>query len=275
MLSNRSIDKAAVAILLLLFTLGCRQSHPESTSKAPQRIISLVPSVTELIWSVGAGERLVGVTWNDNYPPPVQKLPKIGDQAVDLEKVLELKPDLVVLDSNFNQDKDKLERLGVPVLELRCERLDDIPQAMRTLGRELDCRDSADSAAESFEERLKTIEPLGSAQPIFIEIWGEPLMTVGSKTLMADIFTHLNLVNCYADQEGYFQVDPESMISRRPEIILYPRSADQSTDSRALELCGRVGLEPVLVEVNPDLLIRPGPRILDGMEALRKNLIEL
>ena len=120
--------------LLLLLTVAC-SSPPEQgqkTPKYPQRIISLVPSATEMIHAVGASDRLVGVTLNDDFPPSVAQLPKVGDQTIDLEKVMSLEPDLVVLDSAFKQNKQSLQELDIQVLELQCERLQDVPQSLRS-----------------------------------------------------------------------------------------------------------------------------------------------
>jgi ABC-type Fe3+-hydroxamate transport system substrate-binding protein len=100
-------------------------------------------------------------------------------------------------------------------------------------------------------------------------------MTVGSATLITDILELLAIENVYSDQEGYFQVDPEDMLSRRPKVILFPTVAADQERSRALLLSERVGSNPSLVTIDPDLLIRPGPRLLEGIQILRKKLTEI
>ena len=260
-------------LILLLGLFAC--SGPvarQPTEGSPQRVVSLLPSATELIFAVDKGEVLVGVTSNDSYPPEVLELPKVGDQTVDLEKVLSLKPDLVVLDANFNQDRQRLERLGIEVLELRCARVGDIAPAMRLLGERLGNEEGGAVAAAAFENSLSKIEPLSIDGTVFVEVWGEPLMTAGSKTLFSDVLTLLRVENCYADQSGYFQVDPEDLVSRSPSFVLLPTSPGTESRSKAAELCGRVGVNPTVVKIEADLLVRAGPRLVKGIEQLRKSL---
>lgn len=231
-----------------------------------------MPSASELIDAVGAADRIVGVTLNDNYPPELSNLPKVGDQTIDLERVVSLEPDLVILDTGFNQNKQALERLGLRVLELRCERLQDVPEAMRTLGDNLGCQEKAESEAEKFTVALSKLEKLEIEQDIFVEIWGDPLMTVGSGTLVNDLLHALGLKNSYADIDGYFQVDPEDVVSRQPGIILLPAKNEKSAESKASQLLESVGKAPAVIVIDPDLLVRAGPRLLLGLEALKTSL---
>lgn len=235
--------------------------------------MSLVPSVTELIHSVGASERIVGVTLNDDYPDSIKDLPKVGDQTIDLEKVLSLEPDLVIFDSNFNKDKQALEKLGLKTLELRCERLQDVPIALTKLGHALGVPERGEAEARAFREGLAKIQPLNLDKTLFVEVWGSPLMTVGSQTLVNDLLSLSGLKNSYADQEGYFQVDPEDVLSRNPDIIVVPRPASSTeSESQAFLLLKRAGQNPQVVEIDPDLLIRPGPRLLRGIDLLQNQL---
>jgi cobalamin transport system substrate-binding protein len=271
------VTRKTLFLALILSLMGCDigRKEPEKSATPPQRVISLLPSATELVFSVGKGDRIVAVTLNDNYPPQVAKLPKVGDQTIDLEKVLALKPDLVIMDSGFNQDKAQLERVGIKVLELRCERITDIAPAMKRLGGVFDCLEEASIAASSFEKELAAFEPVQIEGTVFVEIWGDPLMTVGSETLISDALALLGVENCYQDQTGYFQVDPEDVMSRHPQWVILPQTTENEASSRAAELCRRVGLSPKVVKVNPDLLVRPGPRILEGLQALRNSLSKL
>lgn len=241
----------------------------------PERIVSLVPSATELIYSIGQGHKVVGVTSNDNYPLEVLALPKVGDQTIDLEKVLSLKPDLVVIDSGFNQNKEELSRLGLPILELQSKRIKDVPKTLRLLGRRLQAEQEAEKVAGEFETALEQIPPLNLNKSVFVEVWGEPLMTVGGDTLLSDILDVLGLDNCYKDQSGYFQVDPEDVVSRRPDLIVLPTPPGQKVESFAKKLAQRVGYSPVVVAIDSDLFVRPGPRLLKGIDELRQSLEHL
>ena len=260
-------------LLALCFLLAsCTQENGGESSSPRPRVVSLLPSATELIFAVGAGEQVVGVTLNDNYPSEVTSLPKVGDQTIDLEKLVSLKPDLVVLDSSFNKDRDRLKQLGIPVLALECKRLADVAPAMKTLGQALWVEDTANLAAEEFLRNLDSIEPLAESSRVFIEVWSDPLMTAGSKTLLNDLCEKLGLKNCYADQDGYFQVDPEDVISRSPAVILWPRGQEQESASQAQKLMEKADREAKVIVVNPDLVVRPGPRLIEGLKFLHDSL---
>ncbi len=268
----------ALGIAALLILLGGCQAAPKAPLQAkeyPQRIISLLPSGTELIYAVGQGHKVVGVTLNDNFPPEVAELPKVGDQTIDLEKVLALEPDLVVLDASFNKNKASLERLGINYLELNCQRLHDIAPAMRELGRVLGCQEQAEEASKAFKAELDSFVPLQKKQPVFVEIWSDPLMTVGSETLVDDILNLVGVENSYHDQTGYFQVDPEDVVSRQPTLIVFPRPEGLAEQSRALQLLEQVGLSPRIIVVDPDLIVRPSPRILTGAANLKNSIMRL
>lgn len=236
-----------------------------------KRLVSLVPSVTELLFAIGAGDRVIAVTSNDHHPAEVEKLPKVGDQTIDLEKLVSLKPDLVILDSEFNREQAQIERLGFPVLALQSRRLEDIPGNLRHLGQELGRADQAEQAAVKFEKSLQSLPKLESPQPVFVEIWGSPLMTVGSDSLPSDLLGVLGIPNIYADQKGYFQVDPEDIVRRAPRVIILPSRLPTDTSSAA-KLLERAGVKVTVIVLNGDLFTNPTPRVLEGLSQLKNEL---
>lgn len=267
---------AGLALALGLASASCHPSTPKASGSptpevVPRRVVSLIPSATELIYEVGAGTSLVGVTANDTYPPQVESLPRVGDQNIDPERLLALQPDLVVLDTEFNADLGKLRRLGLPVLELRSKRLSDVAANLRLLGDRLGHSESGSAAAERFEAALSRLPKLEGKEKVFIEIWGSPLMTVGADSLPNDLLTHLGLVNAYSDQKGYFQVDPEDVVNRRPGIIILP-SAKPTDVSSAAKLLARAGVDCKVIVIDGDLFTNPSPRVLQGMLELSEAL---
>jgi iron complex transport system substrate-binding protein len=233
----------------------------------------LIPSATELIYEIGAGPALVGVTLNDTYPAEVRALPRVGDLNVDLEKLLSLRPDLVVLDTEFSSDVGKIERLGLPVLGLRSRRLEDIGSNLRILGERLGRKVHGEQAAQRFEKTLREVPKVKSDATVFVEIWGSPLMTVGGDSIPNDLLELVGLTNVYGDQVGYFQVDPEDVVSRRPEIIIVSASG-LNTSSTAAKLLKRAGLNPKVVLIEDGLFTKPCPRLLQGLEILTGQLAD-
>lgn len=270
---------AALTVILGLGGASCQtaagpQTISPSPGLTPRRVVSLVPSATELIFAVGGEASLVGVTLNDTYPPQVERLPKVGDQNIDAEKLLSLEPDLVVLDVEFNSDLARYRRLGVPVLALESKRLEDIPANLTLLGERLGLADSGRAAASRFEASLAEIPKLDLTESVFIEIWGSPLMTVGGESLPNDLLVHLGLENSYAEQTGYFQVEAEDVIKRAPKIIILPSS--QSSDrSKAAELLSKAGVTTKVIHLDGDLFTNPSPRVLQGLQILVEELASM
>lgn len=272
MLTRFRRRSADVVLLLLAFAgASCQPVAVAPPSPAvPARIVSLIPSATELIYEVGAGGSLVGVTVNDDYPPEVEKLAKVGDQTIDPERLLSLRPDLVVLDTEFNADSSKYQRLGLPVLALSSKRLADIGGNMHTLGRRLGHEEGAKAAAERFQRSLDQLPRLDVKEKVFVEVWGSPLMTVGAETLPDDLLRQLGLSNVYADQKNYFQVDPEDVVSRRPGIVIL--AGQLSDTSKAAELLAKAGAPPRVIVLDGDLFTNPTPRVVQGLEQLSREL---
>ena len=262
---------------MVLATASCSPTAPPKTpaaarnTNAPTRVVSLVPSVTELIYEVGAGSALVGVTVNDTFPPQVEKLPKVGDQTIDPERLLSLKPDLVVLDSEFNKDQEKFQRLGLNVLALRSKRLSDIGDNLRILGRRLGHEHEGLKAAETFEKALGETSKLGPKEKVLVEIWGSPLMTVGAETLPDDLLRQMGLTNAYADQKGYFQVDPEDVVIRRPGIVILP-AAKLTDQSAAAALLRKAGVPVKVIVLDGDTFTNPTTRVLQGIRKISDEL---
>ena len=279
MRAPRAAIGCLVSLALLFSAVSCRSasfppqapSTPAQTTNYPARIVSLVPSVTELLYEVGAGSALVGVTVNDTFPPQVEKLPKVGDQTIDPERLLSLKPDLVVLDSEFNKDQETFQRLGLNVLALRSKRLSDIGDNLRVLGRRLGHEQNGMKAAERFEKALKEIPRSNSQQRVLVEIWGSPLMTVGAETLPDDLLQEMGLTNAYADQKGYFQVDPEDVVTRRPGIVILP-AAKLTDHSVAAGLLRKAGVPVKVIVLDGDTFTNPTPRVLQGLRKISNEL---
>jgi ABC-type Fe3+-hydroxamate transport system substrate-binding protein len=265
--------------LSLAVTLGtaCQTSDSGALGPAspappvPRRVVSLIPSATELIYEVGAGKTLVGVTTNDSHPPEVRHLPKVGDQTIDPERLLSLRPDLVVLDTEFNRDESKYRRLGLPVLALESKRLSDISRNLRLLGQRLGQKDSGEAAAQKFEAALAELPKLSKRDTVFVEVWGSPLMTVGNQSLPNDLLEQLGLKNAYSDHQGYFQVDPEDVVARRPGIVILP-SANRSDRSVAAKWLAKAGVPVKVVVLDGDTFTTPSPRVLDGLKFLVSQL---
>ncbi len=282
-----SILAIALAAALALFAATSAAQYPMQlkdgtnatvTLKAePRRIVSIVPSVTEMVYAVGLGDRLVGVTAWCTYPEEAKKLPKVGDMNINIEAVLALKPDLVVADVSMSSATiEKLRELGLPLLAVNARSISEMLEALVLLGtaggRGNEARILAASLNDRVEKVKRAVASAKFAPSVFVEIWNEPLMTAGSDTYVHELITLAGGRNIAARTTGWPMFSSEAVIAENPDLILLTNfNKDEAMGRKAW-----AGLSAVksgnVVEFNPDLIVRACPRLIDGLEMLVKLL---
>jgi len=240
------------------------------------RTISLAPHLTEIVFAIGAGDALVGaVDWSD-YPLEATRLPSIGSAfQLDLERIVVLDSELALAweDGTPAAYVQQLEALGIRVEVFRTRRLDEIATTMLAVGSHLGHERQARLAVERFRTAIARIERIGphdeAPRRVFYQVENRPLYTLGGGHVINEVLALCGMVNIFADiDQAAAVVDPESVLAGNPDLILV--SAD-SPSSEALAPWNEVLVLPEQVEViqvNPDLLVRPTPRIVDGIEWL-------
>lgn len=268
---------AAADIPLNLTDDRGRSIHLEHSAR---RIISLSPSITELVYAAGAGDRLVGVSSRSDYPIAARSVPEIGDAAgLDLERIAMLKPDLVIAWRSGNAaDIDRLEKLGLPVFVTETTRLEDIPRLLRLTGQLAATSTQAEAAARAYETELQQIKRSYAGRQrvsVFLLIWQQPLMTVNGSHIISDIINLCGGVNIFASAailapvisaERLLQADPQAIISGvLPESGAGKWWQQQFPQIRAVR-------NKHLFFVHPDLLHRQTPRMLQAVKAVCEQL---
>lgn len=240
-----------------------------------KRIVSIVPSVTEMVYAAGLGDRLVGVTEWCTYPEEAKKLPKVGDMNINVEAVLALRPDLVVADPSMSGATiGKLRELGLKVLSLKSDNLQEMLTSLRTLGKAGGSEAKAETLASSLEARINKVKELAAkatTRPlVFVEIWNEPLMTAGKGTYVDELITIAGGRNVAGEVSGWPVFSLETVIKADPYLVIL-------TNFNKTEFLGRKAWSGVsavksgrVAEVNPDLYVRSGPRLVDGLEEMAK-----
>lgn len=236
-----------------------------------QRIVTLAPSLAELTYAAGAGDKLVGVSaWSD-YPEAARKLPQVGGYGkIDLERLLRLRPDLVIgwRSGNAPGDLERLERLGIPLYITEARHLADIPLQIEAIGQLAGTLAQARRAAAAFRGELGELErKYAGAHPVsvFYQIWHRPLITVNGSHLIDEVIRLCGGVNPYAGLSvATPTVSLESLLAADPAVIVagdavgywrrYPQLA-AVRDNR-------------LFSINPDFLNRATPRMLQGAREL-------
>lgn len=246
-----------------------------------QRIVTLAPHLAEIVFAAGAGERLVGVARFSDYPQAAQRLPQVGDGSrVDLERIVTLKPDLILAWKSGNQAGDiaRLEQLGFAVFVTEPDRLADIPRLLRAVGTLAGTVPAAAQAIDKFNNEINQLRNLyGRRSPlrVFYEIWHRPLLTVNGRHMISDVISLCGGRNVFANAPVQTPtVSVEAVLAARPEAILGGGSAAQEKEFAAqwraspVEALRRV---PVFY-VNPDTIQRQTPRIVEGARAICEHL---
>jgi iron complex transport system substrate-binding protein len=243
-----------------------------------ERIVSLVPSATEIIYAIKAQEKLVGVTTNDDYPAEVKKLPKVGDLTVNVEKVLELKPDLVIAEQlNGQETIDKLRKLGLTVFVLDADNIDKIFESIAMIGAITNHSYEADELVKQMmQKRLDIFRKIGKVdEDKKVKVWVEispELHTAGKGTFIDELIQLSSGKNIAGGLEGWPQVTAEQVIQWQPDVIISLYTDKESILKRKgwEQIPAVKNKRVVLVDIN--LVARPGPRIFDGFEEIAKAL---
>lgn len=243
-----------------------------------QRIISLAPHLTELLFAAGAGKQVVATVEYSDYPAEAVKLPRVGSyMAFDLERILALRPDLVIgwADGNPAVQLERIESLGFPLYRHRPRALESIPETLTTLGLLAGTETVARQQAELLSVRiavLKNVARDGEPTKSFYQVWHQPLMTIGGEQIISDIITLCGGRNIFADLSvDAGEVALEAVLARNPEVIIASGMAASRPEwldqwRRWPQL--RAVAEENLYHVAPDLLQRAGPRLVDGAEQI-------
>ena len=253
------------------------------TLPAPaQRIVAMAPSITELAYAAGAGARLVGVARYSDYPAAAKAVPQVGDASrIDLERVLSLKPDLVIGWKSGNQvaDVDRLEKLGFKVYVVEPATLAAIPQLLRAVGSLAGTGAIAQIAADEFERSIAALRERYGARSkvrVFYEIWHTPLMTVNGRHMINDVIGLCGGSNIFAGLPTLTPVvSLEGVIALQPEVVLGGSSAT-APDEFAAQWRSYQGFEKLrnvnAMFVDPDHIQRQTPRILEGAQTVCEHL---
>jgi iron complex transport system substrate-binding protein len=247
-----------------------------------QRIISLAPGATAMLFAAGAGDRVVGTSAYSDEPAQAQKIERIGDfQSFDLERILALRPDVVVVWTGGTSLTEiaRLQHVGLRIYHHHVTRLDQIPDSLRRLGRLTGTQSEAESAADALAKHIATLRSQythRSAASVLIQVWDRPLYTVGRDEILTDVIHVCGFRSAYEDLSDVSPaVTIESVLVRDPDIILAlnpdRNSKDWLQQWRAFGSMKAVRTGRVLAWSDPRLAAM-GPSEVDAAQALCKAL---
>ncbi len=247
----------------------------------PARIISLVPSVTEILFTIGAQDRLVGVTDFCDYPAEARRKPSVGGMlAPSLETMVALRPDLVVATTSGNRHEtfDQLARLKIPVYLVNPITVADVLDLLSRLGRLTDRANAADRAVATLRARIQAVSARVTGRPrprVLYVLWPDPLIVPARDALVSELITLAGGDSVTADGgQGYPRYSMEAALARNPEvIILASHGSEKSPLVRSKwERFSQVPAVAAgrLHTMDGNLMHRYGPRMVDGLEKLAR-----
>jgi iron complex transport system substrate-binding protein len=254
---------------------------PAEASKPARRIVSLVPSVTEILYAVGAQDRLVGVTDFCTYPPEARRKPSVGGMvSPSLETVVSLKPDVVVVTTAGNREETfgQLRRLGIPTVAVNPTTVSEVLEIIERVGALTEHPAEAGRLVTSLRSRAKAVSQrvVALARPrVLYVVWPEPLIVPGRASLVSELIELAGGRSVTLDAgEGYPRYSVEAALAHSPEVILLARHGFQNRPLAREQWERFSGLPAVrngrLHAVDGDIFHRYGPRMIDGLESLAR-----
>ncbi len=273
-----------VAPILFLFALTCAPretpairddlNRPLTLPPQIRRVITLAPNLTEIVYAVGAAGRLAGTDDFSDEPAAAKKLSKVGGMQPNIEKIVALKPDLVLATTSGNQPNlaPALAAVHIPLFVLRTDRLDEIPKAMERVAALLHGRSDA---AEALRRRIAKQKRTRAHPPrILFAVWADPLYVAGRKTFSDDLFALTGAQNA-VQAGGWPQYSQESLVASPPDLILYPsKPVSRAQVEKLLDVAPALKGRVTIVGVDENLFTRPGPRVAIAAAELNRILDE-
>lgn len=257
------------------------RGHVLELKHRPERIVTLAPHLAEIAFAAGAGDRVVGVSSYSDYPKEASRIPVVADNGrFDLERILRLKADLALawMSGNPAREVARLERRGIPVFVTEARQLADIPRVLRLVGSAAGVEAQADTAAREAEARIAALAARyqgRSALRVFVEVWHQPLMTVNGAHLISDALRLCGGQNVFADAQTLTPVvSREALLAARPQVLVMSTGA--GSEAEQVSRWQHTPLPAVraraLYPIDPSLLHRPGPRLLEAAQTLCEKL---
>lgn len=263
---------------VLMDDAGRRVSLPVKVD----RVISLAPNLTEIVFAVGAGDRLVGRTSYCDFPAEAKSVTEVGDtRTPSLERIIALKPQVVLIStaSQLEIFTQQLQEQNIAVFVTDPHDLDGVFRSIEHVGEILGQKEQAEMLVQKLQERDKAVEDKVKQKPpvrVFYQVSAEPLYTVGRDAFVTDLIRRAGGISVTADVPGAWpKYSSESALATRPEAIILPTGGAMGAANSAVTDALRqspAALQGRVYKINDDHLARPGPRAIDGIEEMARAL---
>jgi len=245
----------------------------------PQKIISLSPAITEILFAIGVEDKIIGVTDYCDYPPAALDKPRVGSfKNPNLELIVNSQADVIFVAAGIQTEFVKrFEDLGIKVVTLDAESVSQVLENIQTAGTVTGATAKAQELVDTLEQRINAVQEkvarAGYKPTVFFEVWDNPLMTAGPGSFINDLIVLAGGKNIAADvNKRYAEFSLELLVERDPDIYILNNHAHQPEDIK--NRSGYAGLKAVqnnqVHSIEDDLVTLPGPRIVDGLEEMAK-----
>lgn len=249
---------------------------PFTNSATEQRIVALAPHIVEMLFDIGAGDHIVGTVSYADYPEAALTIPRIGGyNGIQIEKILELKPDLVIVWQSGNKvsDIEQMEKMGLNIFYSKPDKIEDVAKELRALGNITGHQAQAEVVANRYSEKLKKLRQQYinvAPMQVFYQLWPQPMRTVNKDTLINQLIDVCQGQNVFSDNPTpYPQISIENVIVAQPEVIILPEQTSEQ-EIPMIEWHKWPEIPAVkhdrFIGINADLTHRFSTRMLDGIE---------
>lgn len=269
------MKKSVFLILIAIIIVCCSKTEIEITTQKPG-IIILSPEIAEIVCTLDGEKNILAVINECDYPEILKSKEKVGSFSVpNIEKIVALQPDMIFI-SGLEQEviKSKLNKLGMKVYQFYPNNINDLIKIFEDIGKLLNKENSALKFINSFQWELNVLSIPENKPKVYVEIYNNPLMTVSTNSFIGDIIEKSGGINIFQNlPRDYCRVSAESIVEKNPDIIITTYQGISKS-----EIKKRLGWENVSAiknnriytteDIDPDLLIRAGPRCIDGIKIL-------
>jgi len=247
-----------------------------------KRVVSLAPNLTEIVFAVGGGDRLVGRTSYCDYPPEAKSVQVIGDTGTpNLERIIAVKPQVVLVSTSSQLEvfTQQLQNQNIAVFVTDPHDLEGIFRSMDQIGEMLGEKEQAAQLVQKLRDRTNAVAAaVKQKQPVkvFYQVSAEPLYTIGREAFVTDLIRRAGGVSVTAEVPGAWpKYSAESALAAKPEAIILPTGGSMGAANSAFTDALRqspAALGGRVYKINDDHLARPGPRVVDGLEEIARAL---
>jgi iron complex transport system substrate-binding protein len=265
-------------LFILLLIAGCGKAPESAKPKAtPQRIISLAPDITEMVYMLGLGDKLVGTTTYCTYPEAAKKVPRVGGFGqFNFEAIVSLKPDIVILHWKYEAEKTRLRGLGIPYLETRTEYMADIIHSIQEVGATCDATAEANQLINDINTRISNPRKIDSERPRVLITFGadaaalDQIYAFGADCLHNELLELAGGVNVVQNKLSFSTLSKEAVIRLNPDIIIQLAPGMEAPEDPSKPWKELKGINAVknnrIYVLTGDHTCIPGPRFIQILE---------